>query len=306
MLEQLIGWITDRVLETLAFITGILQEFLFVVPNPAVLPQAQRLWSVNLSIVNTGYILAIITAGIIAMTYQSVQVAYSLKELLPRLVFGAVAANFSLQGCTLILQTANSLTRTLSPPLVDIGAAQVIRRQVIAALVDPEAALLSLIAAVMVTGLLLVLVFQWLARLAVLLLCVILAPLALACYCLPRLDAAASLWWRTLFGTLGIQLLQALLLYGGLSVFLDPQAQMSTQLPFNAVSEVINLLVLLWTCVKIPSLMRRWVLRTGGGGGAGRTVAVLLIQQVTRGLTRTAGAAGSRTAIRAQVAGARP
>jgi hypothetical protein len=66
------------------------------------------------------------------------------------------------------------------------------------------------------------------------------------------------------------------------------------------------LLVLLWTCVKIPSLMRRWVLRTGGGGGAGRTVAVLLIQQVTRGLTRTAGAAGSRTAIRAQVAGARP
>jgi hypothetical protein len=290
----------------------MLQEFLFVVPNPAVLPQAQRLWSVNLSIVNTGYILAIITAGIIAMTYQSVQVAYSLKELLPRLVFGAVAANFSLQGCTLILQTANSLTRALSPPLVDIGAAQVIRRQVIAALVDPEVALLSLIAAVMVTGLLLVLVFQWLARLAVLLLCVILAPLALACYCLPRLDAAASLWWRTLFGTLGIQLLQALLLYGGLSVFLDPQAQMSTQLPFNAVSEVINLLVLLvllvllWTCVKIPSLMRRWVLRTGGGGGAGRTVAVLLIQQPTRGLTRTAGAAGSRTASRAQVAGARP
>jgi hypothetical protein len=280
-------------------------------PNPAGFPQVKKLWATNLSIVNTGYLPAVIAAGIVAMTYQSVQIRYSVKELLPRLVFATVAANFSLQWTTLILQTGNALNQAISSqPLTDTGTLQVIRRQVIAALVNPEVALLSLIAAVAVTGLLLMLIVQWMTRLAVLLVCVIVAPLALACYCLPRLDAAARLWWPTLLGTLGVQLLQALLLHAGLSVFLDPGGQLPTALPFHGNAEMVNLLVLLvlllWTCVKIPTLMRRWVVRTSGGGG--RAVAVLLIQQVTRTLARVPTPRTSPPPARgtAQVAGRRP
>jgi hypothetical protein len=310
MLEALIGWVSDQVLAALEQVADLLGGFLFVVPNPAGFPQVQKLWATNLSIVNTGYLLAVIAAGIVAMTYQSVQIRYSVKELLPRLVFATVAANFSLQWTTLILQTGNALNQAISSqPLTDTGTLQVIRRQVIAALVDPEVALLSLIAAVAVTGLLLMLIVQWMTRLAVLLVCVIVAPLALACYCLPRLDAAAGLWWRTLLGTLGVQLLQALLLHAGLSVFLDPGGQLPTLLPFHGNAEMVNLLVLLvllWTCVKIPALMRRWVLRTSSGGG--RAVAVLLIQQVTRTLARVPTPRTSPAPARGttQVAGRRP
>jgi hypothetical protein len=45
----------------------------------------------------------------------------------------------------------------------------------------------------------------------------------LACYVL---DQAVGLWWRTLFGTLGVRALQALMIVGGLRVLLDPDWQL--------------------------------------------------------------------------------
>jgi hypothetical protein len=138
------------------------------------------------------------------------------------------------------------------------------------------------------TVLLFLLIFQWIIRFGVLLILAVVGPFALAAYCLPQLDAAAGLWWRTLIGTLGTHLLQALTLYTGLAVFLSPDSQLPSLLPALAASQVGNLLVLLVllvVCVKIPGLMRRYVLRGGGGNGA-RIVGVLVLQQLTRGLTR--------------------
>jgi hypothetical protein len=71
-------------------------------------------------------------------------------------------------------------------------------------------------------------------------------------------------------------------------VFLAPDSQLPSLLPALATGQVGNLLVLLvllFTCVKIPGLMRRYVLRGGGGSGA-RVVGVLILQQLTRGLGR--------------------
>ena len=302
LMEQLLEWLSERVLDVLEFVMGILAATVFVVPNVATLPQVRGIWSQNLAIVNTAYVLAIIAAGIVAMTHETIQVRYSIKDLLPRVVLGAVAANFSLTWCGMLLDTGNALTHAVAgQPLADTGSPGVIRDQLVAALVDPQVALLTLLVAGVATVLLFVLVFQWITRFGVLLVLAVVGPFALAAYCLPQLDAAAGLWWRTLLGTLGTHLLQALTLYTGLAVFLSPDAQLPSLLPALAASQVGNLLVLLvllFTCVKIPGLMRRYVLRGGGGSGA-RIVGVLVLQQLTRGLSR--GRAPARLA-----AGGRP
>ena len=295
-MEQLLDWIAQRVLDVLAWVMDLLAATVFVVPNVAALPQVATIWGQNITIVNTAYVLAIVAAGIVAMTHETVQVRYSIKDLLPRLVFAAVAANFSLTWCATIFDLADTATRAVAGrPLTDTASLAAVRSQLVAALTRPEVAVLSLIAAAVATVLLFLLVFQWITRFGVLLILTVVGPFALACYCLPRLDGAASLWWRTLFGTLGVHVLQALTFYTGLSVFLSPDAHLGVLLPFAAgqIGNLLILLVLLTACVKIPSLMRRYLLRGGGGSGA-RVAAVLVLQQVTRrlGHTRTAKAAG--------------
>jgi hypothetical protein len=289
MMEQLLEWLAARVLDVLDFVMGVLAATVFVVPNVAVLPQVRGIWSQNLIIVNTVYVLAIIAAGIVAMTHETIQVRYSIKDLLPRVVLGAVAANFSLTWCGMLLELGDALTHAVAGQrLADTGALDVIKSQLVAALTDPQVALLTLLVAGVATVLLFLLVVQWIIRFGVLLVLAVVGPFALAAYCLPQLDAAAGLWWRTLLGTLGTHLLQALSLYTGLAVFLAPDAQLPSLLPVLASSQVGNLLVLLvllLVCVKIPGLMRRYVLRGGGGSGA-RIVGVLVLQQLTRGITR--------------------
>jgi hypothetical protein len=289
MMEQLLEWLAARVLDVLEFVMAVLAATVFVVPNVAALPQVREIWSQNLTIVNTAYVLAIIAAGIVAMTHETIQVRYSIKDLLPRVVLGAVAANFSLTWCGMLLETGDALTHAVAgQPLADTGSLDVIKSQLVAALTDSQVALLTLLVAGVATVLLFLLIFQWIIRFAVLLVLAVVGPFALAAYCLPQLDAAAGLWWRTLLGTLGTHLLQALTLYTGLAVFLAPDSQLPSLLPVLASSQVGNLLVLLvllLACVKIPGLMRRYVLRGGGSSGA-RIVGVLVLQQLTRGLSR--------------------
>jgi hypothetical protein len=115
LMEQLLEWLSERVLDVLEFVMGVLGATVFVVPNVAALPQVRGIWSQNLTIVNTAYLLAIIAAGIVAMTHETVQVRYSVKDLLPRVVLGAVAANFSLTWCGMLLELADALS-DLTPP----------------------------------------------------------------------------------------------------------------------------------------------------------------------------------------------
>jgi hypothetical protein len=140
---------------------------------------------------------------------------------------------------------------------------------------------------VIVVVLVWMLMFTWIVRMGVVLVLTVAAPGALACHCLPQLDGVARLWWRTLFGTLGTQVLQALTLHTGVRVFLDPDANFPASLGMGA-GGLLNLAVLvalLWTCVRIPGLMRRYVLRGGNPAGIGAyLVRVVLVQQLARGV----------------------
>jgi hypothetical protein len=48
------------------------------------------------------------------------------------------------------------------------------------------------------------------------------SPIALALHGTPQTEGAAKLWWRTLLGTLGTVVIQAVALHTTLAIFLNP------------------------------------------------------------------------------------
>ena len=288
LMGQLIAWLVTHIDETLNAFVDILRDTAFYTPNVTELPQIQAIWQQNIAIVNTAYVLGIVAAGAIAMTHESIQVRYGVKELAPRVIFGAVAANSSLAWTSMIFDAANALTVGLTAqPVADPGVLGLVRDQVHAALSNPAVPVLSVLVAILVVVLVGTLLFQWIVRFGVLLIVAVSAPLALACHVVPHLEGVAALWWRTLFGSLGTQVLQALTLYTGLRVFLDPDSNLPARLGMGggAVLNLMVLAVLLWTTIKIPAMMRRHVLRGGGTGGVGSYILrVVVVQNVLRGI----------------------
>jgi hypothetical protein len=151
--------------------------------------------------------------------------------------------------------------------------------------------LIDLVIAVMVAMLLV----QWIVRLGVLIVAVGVAPIALALHGTPQTEPAAKLWWRTVLGALGTVLIQAVALHTTLTVFLSPQADLpALGLPGNAgtVMKLLVVLCLLWAILKIPSMMRRYITKSSPSQ-VGTIVRVMLVQQLTRGLSRAAGRGGA-------------
>ncbi len=114
------------------------------------------------------------------------------------------------------------------------------------------------------------------------------APLALACHALPQTDPAARLWWRAYLGVLAVPIVQGFFLFAGQWMLLDT-GQMLPLLGLPAEpGGVLNLfivIVLLWTTVQVPGLMRRYV--TAGGRGPnvlGAVVRVVVVQQLSRAI----------------------
>jgi hypothetical protein len=148
---------------------------------------------------------------------------------------------------------------------------------------------------VIITVLLATTMFGMLVRFAVLLVLCTAAPFALACHALPQTDPVARIWWRSFFGCLAIPVLQSFTLQAG-QWMLEDQSHMLPALgipidPFGFINLFI-VIVLLWTTVKIPSLVRRYATQGGRTPNfLGMIVRVVIVQQLTRGLGRGAGRA---------------
>src|SRR5882724_11499763 len=80
------------------------------VPDVTGLPQVQRLTGTSTAVVNTGFVLAVIAAGVTVMTRETLQVRYGIGELGPRLVVAFVAANLAGPMTRALIGAANTLT----------------------------------------------------------------------------------------------------------------------------------------------------------------------------------------------------
>jgi hypothetical protein len=297
VIGAVLDWFAGTILGALNTLWDLLSATAFVSPDVTALPQVTGLARTSLGVVNACYVLAFLWAAILVMGRDMIQARHGPGELVPRLIIGLIAANLAVPLCSALIQLANALTAGLtSQDLTVPGSFGQLRATTAAALNDQNGAspagflllLLGLLIGVLV-GILLV---QWIVRLGVLVLAVGIAPIALALHGTPQTEGAAKLWWRTILGTLGTVVLQAVALHTALTIFLNPDTNLAVLgLPGDpgATMNLFIVVCLVWGVVKIPGLLRRYVTQSRPSA-VGTILRVVVVQQLTRGLSRAVGA----------------
>jgi hypothetical protein len=302
LLNPILDWFAQVLLDCLGGLLGAITHTLLITPDVTTLPQVQALTGRSTWVVDTAFVLVFLAAGALTMVAGGDERArYTAKDLLPRCIVGFVTAHFSQLIAATLIQTANAVTEALTARNFNGDNALDAVRTNLAASRDHTAALLFIICLAIILYLLAATACSVIVRFAVALVLTAVAPIALACHALPQTDPIARLWWRSYATMLAVPMVQAFVLFAGQWMLLDT----SHMLPVLGLPDepggVLNLfvvMVLLWTCVKVPGLMRG--LATTGGRNTnflGTVVRVVVVQQLTRGL-RTPRRGGVRAVAR--------
>jgi hypothetical protein len=292
------GWMLDGVLDWLAaalvacfnLLIGLFTNVLYVTPDVTGLPQVKALTGRSVWVVDTVFVLAFLAAGALTLVSGGDERSrYTIKDLLPRLIVAFIAAHFAPLICSQAIRLSQGLTGAFAgTPGSNTGAFRAMRQHLEAAITGgEEVALMLVLVAVLVVILAVIAVFQMLARICALLVLSAFAPIALALHALPQTDPLARLWWRGYAGCLAVPVLQAFTLQAGAWMLTDPRAMFpSLGIPGEPL-EVINLLivvVLLWTTVKIPGLVAKYVRSPAASGRTtiGAALKVSVVQQAAR------------------------
>jgi hypothetical protein len=286
LIDQIMDWLVHTILSILDEVLSLISSALLKTPDVTGLPQVQALTGRSIWIVDTIFVLAFVAAGTLTMLAGGDERSrYTVKDLLPRLVVGFIAAHFSQLLCATLVELANGLTDALAVNVNHDSALDAVKNHLHAAS-DKTVPLLFAVLTTIIIVLVMSTAFSMIVRFAVLLVLTSIAPVALACHALPQTDPAARLWWRSFLGCAAVPTLQAVTLTAGHWMLLDPAHLLPVfGLPVEP-GEVLNLLiviVLLWTTVRIPGLVRRYVTQSGRSPNfLGMVIRVVVVQQLTR------------------------
>ncbi|MCP2304076.1 hypothetical protein LV79_003783 [Actinokineospora globicatena] len=264
--EAINGFFRGIVTEALNPLLDLLSRTLLTTPMPDSLPRLGELWNNSWQILVIAYGLLVLIAGVIAMSYQTLQTRHSIKELLPRLVVGFLSGALSLWVATKGIQIANALVAAIMGGGVDATTAgQTLRNLVIGSL---NGGLWIVFIGIVIAGMLIALLTTYAVRVALTLLLISGAPLALIFHALPQTEGIGYWWWKAYGGCLAIQIGQSLTLITAVKIFLAPGG---FTIFGPTMSGLVNLLValsLMYILFKIPF----WVLGSIRGGGGGRSL----------------------------------
>jgi hypothetical protein len=271
-------------------------------PDPETNPRIRDLWTTAVIIANTCYGLFVVVGGLIGMGYETVQTRTAVKDILPRLVVGFVAANVSLGLVGQAVRFTNALCQAFTGQGVRPGEGATWSKLVIVPVAGDGIfiILLCLVAVVLAA----VLIGTCILRAAIIVLLAVSGPLALSCHALPQTEGVANLWWRALAGTLAVQLAQAFTLVTAVRVFLV--AEGSDAAGLTASGRLINVLLaicLLWVCIRIPTWVRHMIFSGGGRRSLVGTVVRTLILAKTLGLARSGLSRLGRSGVTGPAAG---
>lgn len=252
----------------------------------------QALTGRSLLVVDLVFVLFFVAAGALTMTAGGDERSrYTAKDLTPRCIVGFVAAHFSQLWCAKMIELANALGAALTQD--DLGgdgelrpaAVSAIKTHVLAAQ-DKTSGILFCVCAVIILILLGSTAMSMITRFVVVLVLTAVAPIALACHALPQTDPVARMWWRAYAGVLAVPVAQGFTLYAGQWMLTDKSNMLfAFGLPGDGgVMNLFVIMVLLWTTVKVPGLMRRLVSQGGGKqpNVLGAVIRVVVVQQLSR------------------------
>ncbi|GAB3712730.1 hypothetical protein GCM10028793_47970 [Nocardiopsis oceani] len=259
----------------------------------------RTIWGEHLAVANSLYVLVIITAGILLMSYQSVQTSAGAKELLPRVVLGFIAANSSF----LLVEMMRELANGIALSMLD-GAATLdnVTETLARVFGNPRGEALVLLL-LMVVGSLLSFFFMLAAILRIVLwiLLTAIAPLALACHALPQTEVLARLWWRAMGALMIIQIAQAVVLRLMVVLFLSRNAAPDFIEAAENVVDVLLIICAMYVMVRIPFWAFKQVFNYQNSPlvkGTKLVASLLIFRGLGKAFAAKKGAAASRAAGR--------
>jgi hypothetical protein len=307
LLNTFMGWLVDGVLVAFDAVASMIDHSLLLSADVTRVSQVQALAGRSILIVDSVFVLAFVAAGALTLVAGGDERArYTAKDLAPRLVVGFIAAHFSQLFCSQAVALANALTLAVTGEKSDTAGAVAAMKARVHTFADRQIVpLLFLTLLAIIVVLMASTTLTMVVRLCVLLVLTGAAPLALACHALPQTDPLARLWWRCFTGCLAVPILQAFTLQAGQLILLDP-THVLPPVDFHGMpghpADVFNLfivIVLLWTTVKIPGLVRRYAAQGGKSPNLlGMVVRVVLIQHVGKAVKIPGVSRGARAVAR--------
>jgi hypothetical protein len=246
------AWFRGFVTDALNPMLDLIGKTVLATPQFAGQGEVGQIWLISLGIADGLLVLFLLAAGALLMTNETLHSRYALKDALPRIVIGAVAANASLSLSGQLIAFANALSGGFLAGGVDPAQASVQLKDFILGAVAGSGIfviLLGLVAAALAV----VLLILFIVRATVVLILIAGAPLLLITHALPQTDGLARLWWRGMTAALGVQVAQALVLATAVRVFFNSSGR--SALGLSATGNLIDLLVclcLFWILIRIP------------------------------------------------------
>ena len=230
-------------------------------PDLTTNPHVKTVWTTTLVTANGIYVLFVIFGAFIIASRETLQTQYGLRQIAPRLVLGGVLSNVSLIVCGKAIEATNALTAAIVGPGVDPATAANAMADI---LLQPLSTGNMLVTLLVIAALVLALVVivTFVMRVALMVVLVGFAPVALIFHATPQTEGLAYTWWRAFGACLGLQLAQALIVLTTIRVFLTPSGLVLLGVPASAdgLLGVLVCLTMLWLLIKLPGLMKQFVL----------------------------------------------
>ena len=258
------GWFKGLVTDALTPTLALVGQTVLSSPELASNAQVSNLWQISLIAADSLLVLFVLVGAGVAMSHETLQSQYALKDLVARLAFAGIVINASLSLADQLAAVSNALASAfLGDGASAAGAAASLQGFIVGALTGGGIflVLLGLACAVVAVALLVL----YLLRAAILVLLVCAAPLVLLAHLFPQTEGLAHLWWRLLGAVFAVQVSQAIVLAACIRIFFTGGAP---GLGLPAAGNVIDLLLclcLLYVLVRIPFWAKQ--LAFGGRGG---------------------------------------
>jgi hypothetical protein len=279
-------WFADLVNGAVQPVFDLIGDRVLSTPDFTGDARVRDLWTASWAVANTIFVLFVVAAGVIGMAHETVQTRYQVKELLPRLFVGWVAANASLVLARVAIGFANAVSEAFVADGIGFeGVGSVLKLAVSGAMVGAPLFVVLIALVAVVLGLCLACV--GIVRVCTVVVLVAAAPLFLIGYALPQTEGAARLWWRALMGCLAVQVGQAVVITTAVRVFFAAPEGGILGLPHSALMDLLIVTCLLWLALRIPSYARNLVF-AARPNAAVSVVKYQVVGRAVRGATKAA------------------
>jgi hypothetical protein len=222
--------------------------------------QIRAVWTANLVIANTIFVLFIVAAGFIVASRETLQAQYGLKELAPRIVVAGLASNLSLLVVGQVIELANAVTAGIAGQGVDPATAA----QALAGIWENAATGTNFLASLLMIAIVvmaIIVMITFIIRVAVLSVLLMVAPLALLFHALPQTEGLAFTWWKAVAGCFAIQFGQTVVLMAAVTIFLTPIGPTVLGFPSSGSGwlGILVALAMMWLLVKIPMWVKDYM-----------------------------------------------